>query len=243
MLLWFNSPVLIRNKSEGFRLGVRIESMDLIKHLRPAHFVLIALLALPFSFSLAEDKSTGEAPKPAFVDPYSITIDFPGGPLSKLLASLDARKDSPFGLSIIQTAGLDPILPAFSVRNVRIDAVFAALGRILEPEGYALNPVGPNLAVLARIHQGGSPGGFASFQLDTKLDNSRPHETDDTTQVQAIISAITDACEFADPGDPGKQASTLRFKYHPATKLLFVAGTHQQIDVALRVMDSLPNKK
>jgi hypothetical protein len=241
--LWFNSTAIIRNKSEGFSPGVRIEYMDPIKYLRPARLALFMLLALPFALAFADDKATGEAPKPAFVDPYSITIDFPGGPLSKLLASLDARKDSPFGLSIIQSAGLDPILPAFSVRNVRIDAVFAALGRILEPEGYALNPVGPNLAVLARIHQVGSPGGFASFQLDIKLDISRPGETDATTQVQAIISAITDACEFADPGDPGKQASTLRFKYHPATKLLFVAGTHQQIDVALRVMDSLPNKK
>jgi hypothetical protein len=111
-----------KRKREGFRLGGRIRVMDPLKYLRPARFALIALLTLPCSLALAEDK----APPPASNGNYTMSIDFPGGPLSKLMALLNANKESQ--LSIIQPGGLDPVLPEFSVHNARIDAVIAASG-------------------------------------------------------------------------------------------------------------------
>lgn len=203
--------------------------MNPIRLLRPTRFVFIALLALPCALCLAEDKPKVEAARPVIVDPYVISIDFPGGPLSKLVASLATDKDTK--LSIIQSVGLDPVLPAFSVRDVRVDAVIAALGRIMEPQGYILGPVGPNVAVLTQTERTAKlkAQAFASFQLENKIG---ARSADD------IIAAIQMGCEFA---DPGRSSSTLRFKYHPGTKLLFVAGTPQDVDVANRVFGSLPN--
>jgi len=200
--------------------------MNPIKLPSPARFVLVVLLALPCALCLAEDKSGDGPTKPVMVDPYSISIDFPGGPLSKLVASLKA--DNVGQISIIQTAGLDPMLPAFSVINTHADSVMAALSRILEPQGYFLSSVGPNLAVLTKSESHTSQE-FASFQLESKLGNR---------SVDEVIAAIQAGCEFANPdGKP----STLRFKYHPGTKLLFVAGTQREVGVANRVFGSLPD--
>jgi len=209
---------------------MRIEDMDPIKFLHPARVALIAFLALPCSLCLAEDRTPTPAAQPVPADPSFVSIDFPGGPLSKLVASLGGDKDTK--LSIIQSAGLDPIMPAFSVHNVRVDAVIAALGQIVEPQGYTLRPVGPNLAVLARNDSLMRPPAFASFQLESKV-NARSGRT-----AEEVIAAIQLGCEFA---DPGRSPSTLRFKYHPGTKLLFVAGTRQEIDVAHQVFGSLPD--
>lgn len=164
-------------------------------------------------------------------DPYTISIDFAGGPLSKLVASLNANQENK--LSIIQSAGLDPVLPAFSVRDARIESVIVALGRILQPQGYVLEPTGPTVAVLSRIseHRGQA---FASLPLGGKVGGGEGQWT-----VDEIIAAIQAGCEFANAdGKP----SSLRFKYHPATQLLFAAGSEQEVDIAHRVFGSLPGK-
>ena len=173
---------------------------------------------------LAQDQSA-----PPRHDPYTLSIDFAGGPLSKLVASLNADREAK--LSIIQSAGLDPVLPAFSVRDARIESVIVALGTLLRSQGYMLEPTGPNLAVLSKSpeHRGQS---FASLPLGNKILGGEANWT-----VEEIISAIQAGCEFANPdGKP----SALRFKYHPATQLLFAAGSEQEIDIAHRVFGSLP---
>lgn len=200
--------------------------MDPIKLPRPASLTLIALLALPCSLALAEDTPAAGTIRPVRVERSAISIDFPGGPFSKLVASLNKEE-----LSIIQSAGLDPALPAFSVREVRVDAVIAALGRLLEPQGYMLAPVGPNLAVLSKDDRMKPQQAFGSFQLEGKI-GARPGLT-----AEDIVAAIQQGCEFANEG----KASTLRFKFHPGTKLLFVAGTQQEVDVAYRVFGTLPD--
>jgi hypothetical protein len=220
-----------RRLNEGFHYGVRIEYMAPIKFLRPACIALIALLTQPCLVCLAQDQEAADVAKPAPADPAHNSIIFPGGPLSKLVASLNARKNSP--LSIIQPTGLDPILPAFSINNARTNAVIEALGQIVEQQGYRLLPAGPSLAVLTRIDAGarGSQA-FASFQLENKIGARAGRTAED------IIAAIQLGCEFASAGQP---SSTLRFKYHPGTKLLFVAGTQQEIGVANQVFGSLPD--
>lgn len=196
-----------------------------LPRLLPA-LLLAVLLSNSFLTGVAQDQAT-----PPRRDPYTISIDFAGGPLSKLVASLNADKEPK--LSIIQSAGLDPVLPAFSVRDVRIDGVIMALGRILQTQGYMLDPTGPNLAVLSKIPQSLGQG-FASLPLGDKLEGGEGKWT-----VEEIIAAIQMGCEFANAdGKP----SSLRFKYHPATKLLFAAGSEQEIDVAHRVFGSLPGK-
>jgi hypothetical protein len=201
--------------------------------LRPMHAVLAATLVL-CSLPIAAQET---APAPAastvrYNAKETISIDFPGGPLSKLSAALNQMGEAK--LSIVQSAGLDPVLPAFAVRDVRVDAVIAALGQILEPQGYALRPTGINLAVLSRFDT--RPAAFASLQLERKL---MPASAGGGWTAEDIIAAIQTGTEFANP--EGK-SSTLRFKYHPSTKLLFVAGSPQEVDVAQRVFGSLPDR-
>lgn len=195
---------------------------------RPARLLLGALLALPCMAIHAQEETPSakvRAPRP---ESDLISIDFPGGPLSKLATKLNETGEPK--LSIVQSPGLDPMLPAFSVRNVRIAAVIAALGNLLEPQGYRLNPMDHNLAVLAKITNHQPPTAFASLQLGRKIDPIAGWSADE------IIAAIQMGTEFANPA--GK-SSTLRFKYHPGTNLLFVAGTPQEVDVAQRVFGSL----
>jgi hypothetical protein len=188
-----------------------------------------ALLFLSGPAAQAEQPAPTPPAKPAG-QPASdlITIDFPGGALSKLAAKLNENDGAK--LSIVQSPGLDPNLPAFSVRNVRVAAVIAALGRLLEPQGFELNPMDNNLAVLSKIQRGGGGGAFVSLQLGRKVNDTAGWTAEE------VIAAIQLGTEFANP--EGK-SSTLRFKYHPATKLLFVAGTEREVDIAQRVFSSL----
>lgn len=207
--------------------------MNPISPFRPARLLLAALLALPCLAIQAQ----GETPPPNGTvrsDPGFIAIDFPGGPLSKLATKLNETGDTK--LSIVQSPGLDPVLPAFSVRNVRVAAVIAALGNILEPQGYRLNPMDHNLAVLVKIEDSRAPA-FASFQLERKLDPGVDGATGHKA-ANEIVTAIQLGCEFANSGRP----STLRFKYHSGTKLLFVSGTPPEVDIAFKVFASLPDR-
>lgn len=205
--------------------GARIGNMNLPKSILPATIACLVLLTGPFASAQA-GSPTLPVTRP---NQELISIDFPGGPLSKLVASLNTGEQA--RLSIIQTAGLDPALPAFSVREVRIEPVIVALGRLLAPQGYILEPTGANLAVLSKIpgHRGQA---FASLPLGSKVLGGGTNWT-----VEEIIGAIQAGCEFANAdGKP----SSLRFKYHPGTQLLFAAGSEQEVDIAHRVFGSLP---
>jgi len=189
--------------------------------IRTALPALLALLALCGNPGLAQ---TANAPEATRSGPSNnlVSIDFPGGPFSKLAAALKGER-----LSIVQSGGLDPTLPAFSVTDAPVESVMLALARIVEPQGYVLNPTGRNVAVLVRRPDNPEMG-FVSLQLEQKLGERKAED---------VVAAIQQGCEFYNEGRP----STLRFKYHPATKLLFVAGTPAEISVADRIFSSLPN--
>ena len=198
--------------------------MNFLKYLR---FACLPLLVSSMPLARAEEPTPEAKPAvPQRVD--FISIDFPGGPLSKLAAKLNETGEPK--LSIVQAPGLDPMLPSFSVRNVRVAAVIAALGNILEAQGYRLNPMDHNLAVLSKIEQREPITQFASFQLERKLAKG--------DMADEIVAAIQQGCEFANSG----KASTLRFKYHAGTKLLFVSGRSAEVDIAYKVFTSLPDR-
>jgi hypothetical protein len=187
--------------------------MNLLRSFLPARLVLITFLLLAPCLGLAAQNS-------------GTTIDFPGGPLSKLTESLRADKDST--LTIINPEKLDPVLPAFSVRNQDTPGIIIALSHILRPQGYILEMTSPNLAVLIAADSIQSKDGFAAFQLGFQLSHQ---------SIEQITAAIQTACEFA-----GGDAARLRFKFHPATKILFVAGPQLTIDRVVRqVIASLPD--
>jgi hypothetical protein len=208
--------------------------MNQIRLFRPARLLLAALLALPCALLPAQEETPTPKARAPRAETDTISIDFPGGSLSKLAAKLNEAGAAK--LSIVQSPGLDPTLPAFSVHNVRVHAVIAALGGILEPQGFRLMPVDSNLAVLSKIEESRNTG-FASFQLDRKLEKG-PNEAAGRNAADEIVAAIQQGCEFANSG----RASTLRFKYHAGTKLLFVSGSSQEVDIAYKVFASLPDR-
>lgn len=187
----------------------------------PARSALVALLLVSTASLPAQQAANPPPPR----DPNVITIDFPGGPLSKLVGALERDATR---LSIIQSAGLDPVLPAFSVRNARLDGVVIALGQLLEPQGYHLIPTGENLAVLRKIEKNAPADRrqFAVLALEKRLGRQ---------PADVIIKAIQSGCEFA-----SEDKSSLRFQYHEATKLLFVSGAARDIEVAHKIFASLP---
>ena len=174
-------------------------------------FARIGLLAMPLAFC------------PARAADDVVSIDFPGGPISKLVTQLGKENK----VSIITSVGLDPVLPAFSLHDVHIQSMLVALGQLLEPDGYRLVPTGVNVAVLTQPARHTSQD-FTALRLEG-ITGSR--------SVEDIVGAIQAACEFAHPDE---KASTLRIKYHPGTKLLFVAGTERDVTIANRVVSVLP---
>src|SRR5687768_4647108 len=80
----------------------------------------------------------------------SISVDFPGGPASVLVAAISkSDRDNSFNV-IGEKTDLAIELPAFSVRNADPAALASALNGILQPRGYILAPTG-------RVNPGQSP--------------------------------------------------------------------------------------
>ena len=98
----------------------------------------------------------------------------------------------------------------------------------MEKQGYTLRALSSSMAMLTRINAN-SLSGFAVLPLAKKLEHQ---------SVEEISSAIEAACELA---DSGSKFSNVRIKFHPGTKLLFVAGTPRQIAIARDIMAKLPN--
>lgn len=196
--------------------------MQLPRFLRPALFFIGTLLALAGSVSAASAQ-----PATAPADPNIITIDFKGGPLSKLIAEIDATRGTP--ITLINTAsGLDPVVPPFAVRQEHIQGILAAVNSLIEDQGVYIITLGTNLSVL-KPREDRKQTGFVAFQLEMQLNR---------LSIDEIISAIQSAYAFAVPEE---KSDTLRFKFHPGTKMLFISGPQRNIDSIVRqVIQSLP---
>ena len=153
--------------------------------------------------------------------PRAITIDFPGGPASALVAAL-AKPDRESGFNVIgEKADLAIELPAFSVRNADPNALAYALNGILQPRGYILAPSVRTAIAQANVFtlRKQSPseidhrtlGDLQSFQLAPYLANQ---------SVDDIISAIRTAWEL----DPVRVPTALRLKFHPPTGILLASA-------------------
>ena len=165
-----------------------------------------------------------------------ISVDFPGGPASALIAAITkSERDNSFNV-IGEKADLAIELPAFSVRNADPAALATALNGILQPRGYILSPSG-------RVNPGQSPvftlrkmnpyesdqrqlAQMQSFQLAGYLEHQ---------SVDDIIGAIRTAWEL----DPARSPATLRLKFHPPTGILLVSAPQDGIRVVQAVLKEL----
>jgi hypothetical protein len=165
-----------------------------------------------------------------------ISVDFPGGPASALIAAIGkSDRDNSFNV-IGEKEDLAIELPAFSVRNADPAALANALNGILQPRGYILAPSG-------RVDPGQSPvftlrkltpyetdqrqvGQFQSFQLAPYLE---------LQTVDDITGAIRAAWEL----DPARSPTALRLKFHPPTGILLVSAPQDGLRVVQAVLNEL----
>ncbi|MBP6507637.1 MAG: hypothetical protein KA257_08725 [Opitutaceae bacterium] len=196
--------------------------MQLTRFLRSLPFLLGALLALAGSVPAV---SAETAP----ADPNTVTIDFKGGPLSKLVAEINTGRETPINI-INATPGFDPVVPPFVVRGQPFGSVMGAVNALIRAQGGGgfITGLSPNLAIL-QTNDDRKETGFVAFQLEMQLNR---------LSLEEIISAIQSAYTFAVPEE---KPDALRFKFHPGTKMLFISGPQRNIDSIVRqVIQSLP---
>lgn len=197
---------------------------------------LVAISTLGFATRLAaaDTVEPSKATVTTFAEPKSVNLDFHGGPLGSLLV-LMSRENSGFNV-IGEKVDLNVELPPFSLRNANPTSVATAVGGILMPRGYMLQPAGgiavgqlpvyylrklsPNEVQQAGLSQ------FRSFQLGQYLEQQ---------SVDDIVGAIRAAWEL----DPAHVATALRLKFHPPTGILLVSGPTEGVYTVETVLTQL----
>lgn len=182
------------------------------------------------------------APAPATAAPAElVSIDFPGGPLTKLLSMIGQNEKLSFNVIAGNAADLAVEVPPFAIRNADLGSFALVLHNVLEPRGYQFIPVGGRdgsfVCTLTRIepsreeklqqHQ------FESFQLAPYLEQQ---------SVDDIVDAMRTAWEL----DPTHKPDALRLKFHPPTSILLVSGPYEAITLTRAVLIQLnrsPDKK
>lgn len=170
-------------------------------------------------------------PEPA---PKLINVDFPGGPMSALLAAIN--KDGG-GFNVVgEKSDLAIELPPLSLRNADAASLASALGGFLQQRGYFLGGAGRPVPgqspvyVLRKLSPSESDARniaqFQSFQLAPYLEHQ---------SVDDIVSAIRAAWEL----NPANKPDQLRFKFHPPTGILLVSGPQMGIHAVQTVLGQL----
>jgi hypothetical protein len=163
-----------------------------------------------------------------------INVDFPGGPMSALLAVIN--KDGGAFNVVGEKTDLAIELPALALRNADGASLANALGGLLQQRGYFLGGAGrtvPGQAPVfvlrkAALHEidHRNIGQFQSFQLAPFLEHQ---------SVDDIIGAIRTAWEL----DPANKADALRLKFHPPTGILLASAPPQGLSVVQAVLAQL----
>jgi hypothetical protein len=170
-------------------------------------------------------------------DSPMVTVDFPGGPASALIAAINKAGGS---FNVIGDKGdLAIELPPLSVRNADAASFAGALAAIL-PSGYMLSANGgpgpgqvytlrkqtPVEAANTAYALSSRIAAFQSFQLAAYLD---------TQTVDDIVSAIHSAWEL----DPSHKPDALHVKFHPPTGILLVSCPQEGIMIVQSVLQQL----
>ena len=172
--------------------------------------------------------------------PSTFSVDFSGGQLERLLATVAKTNTHPFNLLAEDPQKLrDATLSAFSVHNVTPAAFAATLNLFLAPQGMVVEKIIPDQFYGGQDHPGpevyvmrpakssaAAPGRFESFQLDRYLEQQ---------SIDDIVGAVRAAWEL----DPAHKSDALHIKFHPATSILLVSGPEDAIRIAEQVIQSL----
>ena len=171
---------------------------------------------------------TAAASTPAVSRPRltAINVDFRGGSIVQLVAQLGEDTFNLIGEKALQ----ETPLPAFSLRNTEASSMAVALNGLLRSSGLTISLAGPNIFVLTKPPPAPTfmpvAPTFQAYQLAPYLPT-------------VSIDDITDAISAAWSSNPAHDPKSLTFKFHPATKLLFVYGPSEAITMATQIIPQL----
>jgi hypothetical protein len=198
----------------------------------PAFFtaaLALAAFARPaFGQDALPPSTVNLAQRPATSTP-TVSIDFAGGSVADFLAALK-KSGTNFNL-LANPEDLATPLPAFSVRNTLPTQFARALSQLISGRGFSIEqsgsgPIGLDPVFVLVRQSPTAHVSFESFQMESYLQKQ---------SIQDIIDAIRLAWSM----NPAHRPDDLQLKFHPATKLLLVAGPSEAIQQAKQIVSSL----
>lgn len=211
------------------------------RHFRSLAFVVLVVSGFFVSSALAAETipaiepvapALKPAPAPKPPPPNLITVDFPGGALSELIAMLSRSDAKGFNL-IGEKDDLATELPPFAVRSAEAYSFASAIDLLLLPKGLTVSSGGGTVFVVRKLRVAAAGkastdgGGFESFQLARYLTEKQ--------SVNDVIGAIRAGLQLSSVHDP----EVLQLKFHPPTGILLTAGPAAAINVARNVISQL----
>jgi hypothetical protein len=187
-------------------------------------------LALIATVNAAEPAASAN---PTVARPRSATtvdVRFAGGTIAQLIAELKTADGTGFNLMGDPSLFETPV-PKTVVSNVEIFNFTSALTSMLRTSGLMITLSGGNIFVLTKVPVFTStlPTTTATFQA-YQLAPYLP-----TVSADEAIDAIGTAWK----ADPKHDPAALSFKFHPATKILFVYGPPEAITMATQIIPQL----
>jgi len=192
--------------------------------------ISLTLCTLNVAAQTPEASKTAAAPNVRPRSPSAIDVRFAGGTISRLIAELKSADGSGFSLMGDPSLFETPV-PKTVVSNVEIFNFVSALSGMLRANGVMINLSGGNIFVLTKIPVFPTtlPSPTATFQAYQLAPYLPTVSADD----------ISDAINTAWKADPKHTAATLTFKFHPATKILFVYGPPEALTMATQIIPQL----
>jgi hypothetical protein len=171
----------------------------------------------------------------------ALNVDFPGGPLSELLASMPKNKSVAFNL-VGEKEDLATTLPPLSLSFVSPETLVATLNRILNPRGLSISqsragnydPYGRGVVYVLQRAVNPDAG------LSPDAPRFRSYPLHDYLTEKQTIDVITDVLRSAWQMLPNAKPEALVLKFHPGTELLLVSGPQEAISVVETVLRKLP---
>lgn len=191
--------------------------------------VAFALATGSFTCRAAEPTSTPPPPLPRVARPGTLTVDvnFPGGTLAQFVAQLRASDGTGFEL-LSDTSLSETPVPLTKIQNIDLAALTSALNQLLRAHNLTIIAVPGNILVATKttVYTPVPGPTFQAFQLAPYL-------------ATLGLDDITDAITSAWTVDPKHDPKALIFKFHPATKVLFVYGPSEAITMATQIIPQL----
>ena len=197
--------------------------------------ILASLLMCASGRAVEVSPAATPAPESLSSQPVFFNVEFPGGPVSRLIGQVATVKG--VSINIIATADqadLGTVLPAFTLRNATVVSVFEVARVMLVDRGLDLSTAGgfdhnSVTLLLRRLEPKPSSHSsdiFSSYQLGQYLSYQ---------SIDDIVAAIHTAWEL----NPAHDSAALKLKFHPPTAILLVSGPPEAVSLAGNVLSQL----